>query len=232
MDFDFSALAFTVSVWALPVIVAVTFHEAAHGWVAWKLGDKTAYLMGRVTFNPAKHIDKFGTVILPGMMLLLSGGKMMFGYAKPVPINIRNLSHVKRDMILVAAAGPGINFILAIASALGFYLLAFLPEEAALWAAHNLANSIRINILLAIFNLLPLPPLDGGRIAVGLLPPPYDSKLASLERSGIFILLGMIFLVPYVGSLFGMNLNIFWWIVGMPAEFLTNFIIHATGIVE
>jgi len=229
---DLSNLAFTVSVWALPVLIAVTLHEAAHGFVAWRLGDPTAKLMGRVSANPAKHIDLFGTIIMPGLMLLLSGGKMMFGYAKPVPVDIRRLGNPKRDMVYVAAAGPASNLVLAFISALGFHLLFLLPEEFALWTAHNLANSIRINLLLCVFNLIPLPPLDGGRIAVGLLPHNLAVKFAQLERYGMLILLGMVFVVPYVGGLVGLNLNIFWWLVGIPAEFLTDFIINAVGIVE
>lgn len=227
---DFSNIGFLISVWILPVIIAVTLHEAAHGWIAYKLGDHTAFMMGRVSFNPAKHVDPFGTLIMPGLMLLLSGGKMMFGYAKPVPVNIRNMSNPRRDMVYVAAAGPGANILLAVLSALAFYIVPLLPQDVDLWVAHNLANSIKINIILCVFNLIPLPPLDGGRIAVGLLPDALARPLANLERYGMFILLGMIFLVPYVGGLVGLNLNIFWYLVGIPAEYLTNFIIHAVGI--
>lgn len=227
---DFSNVPFLISVWILPVIIAVTLHEAAHGWVAYRLGDRTAYMMGRVTFNPVKHVDPFGTLILPGLMLFLSGGKMMFGFAKPVPVDIRNTFNPRRDMILIAAAGPASNIILAFLSAIAFYAVEFLPQDVDLWVAHNLVNSIHINVILCVFNLLPLPPLDGGCIAVGVLPRPLAIRVAALERYGMFILLGLIFLVPYLGGLVGLNLNIFWYLVGLPAEVITDFIVNLVGI--
>lgn len=227
---DFANIGFMISVWIIPIIIAVTLHEAAHGWVAWRLGDHTAYMMGRVTFNPIKHVDPFGTLLMPGLMLLLSGGKMMFGYAKPVPVDMRNFSNIRRDMVLVAAAGPGANILIAIISALLFYTLPLMPSDVANWLGHNLKNSLYINVILCVFNLIPLPPLDGGRIAVGLLPHPLAMRLASLERYGMFILLGMIFLVPYLGNIIGLNLNIFWWLVKVPADYITYGIAYMVGI--
>ncbi len=230
MGFDWGQIGYTASVWVLPVMFAVTFHEAAHGWVAWRLGDPTARMLGRVTFNPLKHIDPFGTVILPALLLFGSGGRMMFGFAKPVPVDYRRLGNPRRDMVLVAAAGPAANLILALAAAALMYALVLTEGDFREWLGQNLVNAVWINCLLCVFNMLPMPPLDGGRVAVGLLPPVLGMRLARLERAGMFILLGAIFLLPYLGERIGVDLNIFWWLVGRPAEYLMNGVLTAFGI--
>jgi Zn-dependent protease len=230
-SFD-SNFFYQISIWALPVIIAITFHEAAHGFVARKLGDDTAWQAGRVTFNPVKHIDLLGTIILP-LVLVLTRAPFLFGWAKPVPVNFWNLRHPRRDMVLVAAAGPGINLALAVVSALLAYLLPLLPEAVGPWAQQNLARSIEINIVLAVFNLIPLPPLDGGRIAVGILPERLAVPLAQLERHGMLILIGAIMLLPFIGAQIGFNLNIFSWLMEWPVDTLVALVLlltgHATG---
>jgi Zn-dependent protease len=213
----------------VPVVIAVTFHEAAHGFVAYQFGDDTAWRAGRVTFNPLRHIDLFGTIILPALLLLSSSGRFMFGYAKPVPVNFRRLNHPRRDMVWVAIAGPAANVLLAILSSLLIYSLALFPAGAADWLENNLANSILINVILCVFNMLPLPPLDGGRVAVGLLPDALAFPLARLERYGILIVLFFLFVLPYVGERTGVDLNILGWLIGVPAEALYQFVLRITG---
>jgi Zn-dependent protease len=219
---------FEASTWVMPVILAVTFHEAAHGFVAYQFGDDTAWQAGRVTFNPLKHVDLVGTILLPAI-LLLSGSRFLFGYAKPVPVNFRRLNRPRRDMIWVALAGPGTNILLAIASSLLAYGLGLMPPAAAVWLGANLGNSILINIVLCVFNMLPLPPLDGGRVAVGLLPDALAFPLARLERYGILILLLLLFVLPMVGEQTGHDLNVLSWLIGAPKDALYQFVLWITG---
>lgn len=221
-------MLYQASTWVLPVVFAVTFHEAAHGFVAYRFGDDTARRAGRVTFNPLKHVDPFGTIILPAILILLRS-PFLFGYAKPVPVNFRRLDKPRRDMVWVALAGPGTNVLLAIVSALLFYVVGLAPQPAEIWLSENLENSIVINVVLCVFNMLPLPPLDGGRVAVGLLPDALAFPLARLERYGMLILLLFLFLLPYVGQQTGLNLNILGWLIGVPAEALYQFVLTITG---
>jgi Zn-dependent protease len=223
-----SSLAATLalaSTWVLPVVIAITFHEASHGFVAHRLGDETAWRLGRVTFNPLKHIDLYGTILLPALLLLVHS-PFLFGYAKPVPVNFRALRNPRRDMVWVAAAGPGMN--LALAAAAGLIHRLLLPGGS-IWVAANLENAIFINVLLAVFNMIPLPPLDGGRVAVGLLPNALARPLASLERYGMLILLLLIFVLPYAGRGLGVNLDVIPWLLAEPVEYLLHLIGVMTG---
>jgi Zn-dependent protease len=219
---------YDVSVWVLPLLIAITFHEAAHGFVAHRLGDNTAWQLGRVSFNPFKHIDPFGTVILPGV-LLLSHSPFLFGYAKPVPVNFRNLNHPRLDMVWVALAGPATNILLALAAAAAFHALPLVPADYAKWVADNLKNTLIINVVLAIFNMLPIPPLDGGRVAVGLLPRFLAFPLARLEPYGMLILIGALILLPLLGAQLGLNLDVISAILRTTTGYVLRALLFVTG---
>ena len=204
----------TLAIWAIPVLFAITVHEVAHGWVAWKRGDPTAMLMGRLTLNPIKHIDPFGTILLPGLLLLLHS-PFLFGYAKPVPVNFGGLKDPKRDMVLVAIAGPAANLLMAFLWTLVLWLGGHLPGALAYFAEPMQLMGkagIMINVILIIFNLIPIPPLDGGRVAVGLLPPSASIALSRIEPYGFIILIALLFtglLWSVLGPLFLMMSNFF-----------------------
>ena len=221
-------LIYTISIWLLPVLFAITFHEAAHGYVARFLGDDTASRLGRVSLNPLRHIDPFGTILLPGL-LLFARSPFLFGYAKPVPVNFRALRNPRIGMVLVAAAGPAMNVGLAIIAALAFHLVIYLPATMAQWVALNLKNALIINIVLAVFNLFPLPPLDGGRIAVGLLPNVLARQLARLEPYGMMILIGLLIFLPLVGSQFGLDLNFVSDVISSSTDTVIRAILRLTG---
>ena len=219
---------YLVTIWAIPVIVAITFHEAAHGFVAHLLGDDTAWRLGRVSFNPVKHVDPFGTVLLPGMLLLFNA-PFLFGYAKPVPVNFRALRSPRRDMVLVAAAGPVMNIALALVAALAFHIVDYLPGTSAEWLADNLRNAVILNVVLAVFNLFPLPPLDGGRILVGILPKPAAMAVVRLEPFGLVILIALLIILPMLGAQLGVNLNFISDTLAIATRAIINVILYLTG---
>jgi Zn-dependent protease len=185
---QFDALIYAASIWVIPLIIAITFHEAAHGYGARFFGDNTA-------------------IFLPAL-LFMARSPFLFGYAKPVPVNFRALRNPRRDMIWVAAAGPGMNIALAVLAALSFHLVDYFPDTAGRWIAENLKNALVIHVFLAIFNMLPLPPLDGGRVAIGLLPDRLAMPLARLEPYGLPLLIGVLFILPILGAQFGINLSV------------------------
>lgn len=198
---DLASIGHTISIWLIPIVTAISFHEAAHGWVANRLGDDTAQRLGRVTLNPIKHADPIGTFALPGFLVAV-GSPFIIGFAKPVPVAFHRLDNPKRDMIWVALAGPGINIILAFLCALVLHVV---PYQSWLW--QNLENALFINIVLACFNMLPIPPLDGGRVVTGLLPPRLAWRFAQVERVGLLLLLALIFVVPFVAAALGLPFN-------------------------
>jgi len=220
---------YEVSLWILPVLLAITLHEAAHGFAAWRLGDDTAYRLGRVSANPLRHIDPIGTVLLPGM-LFLSGSSFLFGYAKPVPVQFRNLRQPRRDSILVAAAGPAANLLIALASAILVNAALILPDEARGWLGNTLLNSIKLNLSLAVFNLLPIPPLDGSRVLLGLLPKPIAEVYGRLFRYGLLLVLGIIFLPRLIGRNLGVNVDIIGWMMHRPVQYLWQLLLPLTGL--
>jgi Zn-dependent protease len=203
-------LSFALAV--IPAILAITLHEAAHGYAAWALGDDTAKSLGRLSLNPLVHVDRMGTIILPGFLLisqLITIGHVgfMFGWAKPVPVAAWKFANPRRGMMLVAAAGPLMNFTLAWLAGVTAHGLDLLPQQGAEIGAEFLDNFVIVNLVLGLFNLLPIPPLDGGRIAVGLLPERLAMLWAKMERFGILVVLLFVFLIPEIARTMGVRFN-------------------------
>tara|TARA_R110002095_G_scaffold212416_1_gene201548 strand:- start:4067 stop:4765 length:699 start_codon:yes stop_codon:yes gene_type:complete len=229
MDVQIFEILTNILIYGVPAVLAITLHEAAHGYAALQKGDDTAKRAGRLSMNPFRHVDPFGTIILPAV-LIFTQVPFIFGYAKPVPVNFNALRNPRLDMVYVAIAGPATNIFLATLSALLFYTLAYMPIPLAKLMVQMLAFSININVLLAIFNMLPLPPLDGGRVAVGLLPPALARPLASLERWGFAIIIGVFMLLPFILGQMGIHFSLFEVLIKEPMTWTINLIASLTGI--
>ena len=220
---------YTSSTWIIPVLISISMHEAAHGYAANLLGDDTAKKLGRVTLNPFKHIDRFGTIILP-ILLIIIKSPFIFGWAKPVPVNFYRLRNPLSDMVFVALAGPVTNLIIAFVAASilsTMYNFGLLNNP---WLIHTFTNFFLINIILAVFNMIPIPPLDGGRVAVGLLPKYFSYQLAKLERYGFFIIIVALFILPLIGQEIGIPLEPIHWFIQSVSSFLINIIAIITGL--
>lgn len=217
-----------IILYAIPVILAVTFHEAAHGFVALYFGDETAKNQGRVTLNPVKHVDLFGTIILP-LLLILSNAGFIFGYAKPVPVNFAGLRNPRWDMLWVAAAGPAMNMLLALISALSLYGAGLLDGEPAALVGNVLLFSIQLNVMLAIFNMLPLPPLDGSKVIAAFLPASLMRPYLNFGRYGMTVLLLLLIVLPLLSARTGFGLDIFGVLVGRPAEVVMGLLLTLVG---
>ena len=210
---DFEKIIYNIAVWAIPVLFAITLHEVAHGWTANKLGDGTARMLGRLSLNPIKHIDPFGTVLLP-VMLIIMNSPIIFGAAKPVPVDMRNFRNPRRDMAIVALAGPLANIIMAVFWVAIFYISQLLiGNEAVLEGMIRMALAgMLINLVLFTFNLIPIPPLDGGRILSAFLPPKMSDILDKIEPFGFFVVIGLMLLgafQPIINFSLGIFTNLF-----------------------
>jgi len=180
-----------IAAYAIPIIFAITVHESAHGYAARYFGDMTAHYLGRITLNPLKHIDPVGTIILPALSVMLGG--ILFGWAKPVPVNFSNLRSPKKNMMWVALAGPFSNLLMAIFWTFLFARLQIFPDSSIIFLSAMALAGIQINLILMVLNMLPIPPLDGGKVAISLLPYPWSSHLENLERYGLFIIIFLLF---------------------------------------
>ena len=220
---------YTISTWIFPLLIAVTIHETAHGYIAMHLGDDTAKKQGRITLNPLKHIDTFGTIILP-LLLIIIKSPFLFGWAKPVPVKFNRLNNPLRDMVLVALAGPVSNVLLAFAGSSILSIMINFGIVDSLWLTRTMINFLLINVILAVFNMIPIPPLDGGRVAVGLLPKELSLILAKLEKYGLIIIITSLFFLPLIGNQIGVKIEPIHWFIQFFSTILIEIITTLTGL--
>lgn len=224
-------IIWSIATVAIPMILAIVFHEVAHGWMARALGDPTAAEANRLSLNPLRHVDPFGTIILPGLLAMT--GAPVFGWAKPVPVDFRRLRNPRWGMVAVAAAGPGVNFILAAVAAIGLGLLvratagSVEPEMPVLFLADNLHNFLRVNLFLGTFNLLPIPPFDGSRIVMGILPAPLAQAYGKIERYGLLVVFAILVILPYLMP----ELRLVERLVGPPVQWMAAQMAHLAAAV-
>jgi Zn-dependent protease len=219
----------SIVVVAVPAILAITLHEASHGYAALMCGDPTARENNRLSLNPVRHVDPMGTVILPAMLWFAH--LPIFGWARPVPVDFRRLRNPRRDSVIVAGAGPATNMLLAVLSAVALRFLPYHPEPLIVFLSELLQYSIMINVVLAVFNMLPIPPLDGGRVAVGILPLALARPLARLEKYGMVILLALLIGLPWLGELVGRDLNFFTRVIGPIITSITRGVAALVGLI-
>lgn len=209
----------------IPIILAIVLHELAHGYAAYRLGDNTAKIYGRLTLNPLKHIDVFGTILLPTLLYFSQAG-FMFGWAKPVPVNFNNLRHAKRDLIIVASAGIVTNLVLAAAAAVLLKLISLMPQSTAQGIIGLfLLNMVVFNVVLALFNALPVPPLDGSKILFGWINKPWAQKYVNAEKQGLAAIVLIAFILPAVGGHFGIDLNFFGMLLIKGVRFMLSLLL-------
>lgn len=220
---------YAASTWVVPIALAVTLHEAAHGFAAWRLGDDTAKRLGRLTLNPIRHVDPVGTIGLPALLLIASA-PFLIGWARPIPVTVARLGHPRRDMVLVALAGPAANVLLAVLAVLLFHTVPLVDGPAQDWLRETLVKLLVLNCLLAVFNMLPVPPLDGGRVLTGILPLPLARRVARLETWGILLILGVLIGLPLLGDALGQPMPAFGRLILDPALWLARTLDGVFGV--